>query len=168
MGELESLLVYDQQSAWPEPDFSIVAAALGQLREPQENQDIEKEVKAAFEKLRESDDEAKFDDVKPLIEQELDPSSYENNGYSLEVEYGNKKVEIQYESYNAKQEVNGASHSYKAEAQAIADAARDAGEKNRTYIEGTVDAKTKAVVFEQKSISLAQWWAMYNGKIKFN
>ena len=96
MGELESLLVYEKQSVKIEPDLSIVTVALEQLREPKVETTIEKEIKIAFEELKTDKNEARFEDLKPVIEQELDPSSYTNNGYSLDIEYGGQKIKKHY------------------------------------------------------------------------
>src|SRR3989338_11605078 len=130
MGELESLLVYEKQSVKIEPDLSIVTVALEQLREPKVETTIEKEIKIAFEELKTDKNEARFEDLKPVIEQELDPSLYTNNGYSLYIEYGGQKFKVHYESYDAKAEGNGASYEHKEleDAQVVAEAARKASE----------------------------------------
>lgn len=173
MGELETLLAYDQPSPKVEPDFSIVAQALVLLREPKVETNIEKEVKIAFEELKKGDaKEAKFDDIRPVVEQELDPSSYINNDYSIGIEYGGEKLQGHYETKEAIAEGNGASYTaeHKAleDAQAIADTARQSSETNHTFAERYIDEGIKAKITEQYIISFARWQTMYNGKIHFN
>ncbi|MBS3124646.1 hypothetical protein J4211_00095 [Candidatus Woesearchaeota archaeon] len=171
MGELETLLVCTLSYPKVEYDLSIVNAALMQLKEPTFSKDIEREVKLAFEELQVTGEE-KFDDVKPVIEQELDPSSYTNNDYSLGIEYGGEKFQGHYETKEAKADGNGASytaeHQTTEDAQAIADAARESQNTNRTNISKYIDESTKAAATEQKIISAGRWYLMYEGKIHFN
>ena len=173
MGELEELLDRDVPYVAAH-DLMRVSAAIVQFKQPKLVVDIEKEVQLAFESLREKADvgEARFEQVRPVVEQELDPSAYGNSGYSLELEYGNQNLRGSYDAYEVKSEGNSASyateHAELEEAQQIAHAAQEAVERNKTYVEAAFDVETKNIVIEQKMISIARWWVMCGGKIHFN
>ncbi len=132
---------------------------------------IEDEVKAAFEELKKTEKDAeKFEDITPVVEQELDPSVYENTDYNLELTYGGKTIKGYYETSEAKGGENEVSyeHAHLEDAQNVANTARTSRETNKTYVERYLDEGVKAAVTEQYIISFARWQTMYNGKIHFN
>lgn len=157
MGELEKILNTVSSAVVELPNVKV--------------ETIEDEVRAAFEELKKIDKDAeKFEEIKPVVEQELDPSAYTDTGYDLELTYGGETVKGYYETAEAKTEENTASYEHKflENAQEIAHNAHEANITNRTYAEAAFDVHTKTTITQMKIISTAMWWVMYEGKIQFN
>ena len=99
MGELEQILIRPFALSKTKPqELKEVCQSLAEIITPKIDLSQEEEIKIAFDLLREKNDEehGKLEELKPVIEQEADPASYERQEYTLSIEYGGKTVKGYY------------------------------------------------------------------------
>ncbi len=117
-----------------------------------------------------------FETINPVIEQQLDPESYENTSYSIDIGDG-ATTKSYYESFaDAQESDNGASysavvsheHELLQEAQEIARNIHEGDVANRPYIEASIDIDKRHAKDSIKIFSPALWHVMYEGKLIFN
>ncbi len=144
------------------------------------------EVKIAIETARDNELVDKIEDAKeieelsPVIEQQLDPESYESTGYRIETPYASSSYDGEknlYQPANSDGGTIGASftsvmsgyeHETLEQAQNIQNSMREGDQTNNPFIEPQIDMNQKYIKESVKLVSPALWQAMYYGKIKFN
>ncbi len=136
----------------------------------------EKEIRTAIDSLREE----AFEDISPIIEQQLDPESYESTSYSIETDYGSASYDTGRNYYDliiGDDGAIGASmtavysehyHELLQDVQEIASSTRACEEGHHPFIEPQVDFNTREKKNSVKLVSVAVWQAMYDGKLIFN
>lgn len=124
-------------------------------------------------------DAAVVETLSPVIEQQLDPESYESTSYSIDIDYDGTHSKSYYEQliHADADDTPGASitavydqyeHEALQEAQAVASASRAAAETNGFYIEAHLDMNVKHAKDRIKLVSITTWHLMYDGKLIFN
>ncbi|RMD58177.1 hypothetical protein D6825_01710 [Candidatus Woesearchaeota archaeon] len=147
-------------------DVSEVLDALSELQ--QEGGDLEGRIEDDANELFDDDS---LEVVSPIIEQDLDADSYNNAVYDSSIRAGDEVYSQAYEPYESSD--SGASyevaeHEFLEEAQRIQEEARENNLYNRANVSAQLDSESKAVKEDMKMRSLALWWVMYDGKIKFS
>ena len=144
----------------------------------------EDEISVAIESLLETPvGNAEIETISPVIEQQIDPESYESTSYSIETEgYGNSTYETgknYYELIMGDDENKniGASmtaiysehqHELLQDVQEIASKTRQSDESRSTFIEPHVDFNAREKKNSVKLLSVAVWQSMYDGKLIYN
>jgi hypothetical protein len=143
----------------------------------------EDEIQIAIESLLETPvGSAESEEISPVIEQQIDPESFESTSYSIETEgYSSSTYETGRNYYELVMgdgdKPIGASmtavysafyHELLQDVQEIAANTRAGDESRHTYIEPHVDFDTRDKKNSVKLVSVAVWQAMYDGKLRFN
>jgi flagellar biosynthesis/type III secretory pathway M-ring protein FliF/YscJ len=143
----------------------------------------EEEIQVAIESLLETPVGDDVEAVSPVIEQQLDPESYENTSYSIEAaDYDSASYDTGKNYYELvmggdDDKPIGASmtavyseyyHELLQDVQQIAANTRAGDESRHTYVEPHVDFATREKKDSVKLVSVAVWQAMYDGKLRFN
>ncbi len=146
----------------------------------------EEEVKIAIENARNNklvdkiEDAKEIDELSPVIEQQLDPQSYESTDYRIETPYASSSYDGEknyYQLTNSDGGTIGASftsvmseyeHETLEQAQNIQNNTREGDQTSNPFVEPQIDMNQKYIKESVKLVSPALWQVMYYGKIKFN
>ena len=155
----------------------------------------ENEVKIAIEALREKDialiekvedspaepTTEDLDTLSPVIEQQLDPESYESTSYSIDVGYGSSTYAGEKNYYKLANGDDGKTigasftaimseneHETLEQGQDIQNKARASDQTNHPWVDVTLDTNVKYIKEQIKLVTPALWMVMYEGKLKFN
>ena len=138
----------------------------------------ENKIQAAIDALKEEAIEA----ISPVIEQQLDPDSYESTSYAIDVGYGSSTYDSSKNYYELimgddKDKAIGASmteiysgyfHDLLQDVHEIASNTRQNDESRTVFIEPHVDFNVREKKNSVKLISVAVWQSMYDGKLIYN
>lgn len=144
----------------------------------------EDEIQIAIESLLEAPvgNSEDIETISPVIEQQIDPESYESTSYTIDTGYGGSSYETGKNYYELimgddKDKPIGASmtavysahyHELLHDAQEIATNTRQSAESKSPFIEPQVDFNVREKKNSIKLVSVALWQAMYDGKLIFN
>ncbi len=148
------------------------------------------EIKIAIDELRGrqselidriEDAQEEPESISPVIEQQLDPDSYESTSYSIDVGYGSSIYDGTKNYYDLVRGENGApvgasftavmnayEHELLENAQEIQNQSRAGDDSNHPFVEAQADTNKKYIKEQIKLVSPGLWQIMYYGKIKFN
>lgn len=129
--------------------------------------------------VEQSDSDAKMIDVfSPVVEQSLDPVSFDNPVYSINVGYDSSSYDSsKYYDLVSDGETVGASmsqiasayeHKFLREAQDAAQDMKSAKDENKCYVDHILNMDSANVRIGMKTYSEAVWRLMYDGKLIFN
>ncbi|MBW2970174.1 hypothetical protein KY319_03565 [Candidatus Woesearchaeota archaeon] len=118
--------------------------------------------------------EALVEEVEPVVEQQLDPKTYESTSYSIDVgsyesSYDGKAYyELSDDNTASTTAVNEHYHEVLQDAQEVASCIKHASVTNNTYVEAQIDFNVREKKNSIKLFSPATWLVMYDGKLIFN
>jgi hypothetical protein len=144
----------------------------------------EEEIKVAIESLLDTPvgNAGEFETISPVIEQQIDPESYESTSYSIDTGYGGSSYDAGKNYYelimgDGEDKTVGASmtaiysehhHGLLQDVQEIAANTRQSDESRSAFIEPHVDFNAREKKNSVKLLSVAVWQSMYDGKLIFN
>jgi hypothetical protein len=129
--------------------------------------------------LTEKLDKEAIESISPVIEQQIDPESFESASYSIDLQgyssssYDSSKYYdlIQGENGEASATVSGSTdyqHEFLQEAQQLATQMKQGDATNHPFVEAQIDTNIKYLKESIKTVSPVIWKLMYEGKLTFN
>lgn len=144
----------------------------------------EDEIKIAIESLLETPvgNAEEIETISPVIEQQLDPESYESTSYTIDTGYGSSTYDAGKNYYellmgDGEDKTVGASmtavysehyHELLQDVHEIASKTRQSDESRTAFIEPHVDFNAREKKNSVKLLSVAVWQSMYDGKLIYN
>ncbi len=142
------------------------------------------ELEAALSAAKESELTEKLDaeaieTVSPVIEQQMDPESFESTSYSIDLPgYSSSSYDAgkYYDMVQGENSQTGATitsttdyqHEFLQEAQEMVASIKQGSETNHPFVEALIDTNIKYLKDSIKILSPVMWKLMYEGKIIFN
>jgi hypothetical protein len=136
---------------------------------------LRSEISALAEKLAEE----RVEEISPIVEQQINPESFENASYSVELS-GYESASYSSSSYydlvkgdygisaSTSNEVLAYEHEFLQSAQEIASNTREGDISNNPYVDTKLDTNKKYIKEDIKLFSPVLWLVMYEGKLTFN
>ena len=139
------------------------------------------ELEAAMETAKESPlaEKLEVESVSPVVEQQLDPESFESTSYSIDLPgYSSSSYDsgkyydlIQGENGETSATVSGSTdyqHEFLQEAQELVSQIKQGDTTNHPFVEAQIDTNIKYLKDSIKTVSPVIWKLMYEGKLTFN
>ena len=141
--------------------------------------ELEIAIQAAKSSLAEKLEAETLETISQLIEQQINPESFESTSYSIDLPgYSSSSYDaskyydmLQGEDGKTSALVSGTTdyqHEFLQEAQQIASQVRQGDTSNHPFVEAQIDTNIKYIKESIKLVSPALWKLMYEGKIIFN